>query len=111
MSITGIGVDASSCIIDINEQGTAHPEHELLYSVTDSEASLILAHPKYESVITSVAKTANIELQLYGDDDMDVQEKSIPELFDMEITRSALIIFTSGTTGRHIQRGASKSWY
>ncbi|CAO3680188.1 unnamed protein product [Umbelopsis vinacea] len=69
-------------------------------TVTDSEASLILAHPKYEFVMTSVAKTANVELQLYGDDDMDVQEKSIPELFDMELTRSALIIFTSGTTGK-----------
>ncbi|KAI9285113.1 long-chain-fatty-acid--CoA ligase [Umbelopsis sp. AD052] len=79
---------------------TAHPEHELLYSVTDSEASLILAHPKYEAVMGNVAKTAKIDLQVFGDSDMDVQEKAIPELFDMEITRPALIIFTSGTTGK-----------
>jgi len=79
---------------------TAHPEHELLYSVTESEASIILAHPKFEAVMSNVAKTVNVDLQVYGDDDMDVQEKSIPELFDMEITRAALIIFTSGTTGK-----------
>lgn len=67
--------------------------------MTDSEASLILAHPKYEAVMGNVARTAEIKLQVFGDSDMDVQEKAIPELFDMEITRPALIIFTSGTTG------------
>jgi acyl-coenzyme A synthetase/AMP-(fatty) acid ligase len=49
----------------------------------------------------NVAKTAKIDLQVFGDSEMDVQEKAIPELFDMEITRPALIIFTSGTTGTY----------
>jgi acyl-coenzyme A synthetase/AMP-(fatty) acid ligase len=47
----------------------------------------------------NVAKSAEINLQVFGDSDMDVQEMAIPELFDMESTRPALIIFTSGTTG------------
>jgi hypothetical protein len=69
--------------------------------VTDSEASLILTHPKYEAVMANIAKNANIDLEAFGDSDMDVQENTIPELFDMDITRSALIIFTSGTTGMY----------
>lgn len=59
--------------------------------------------------MSNVAKTVNVDLQVYGDDDMDVQEKSIPELFDMEITRAALIIFTSGTTGMYFTAFSAKS--
>ncbi|KAG2183637.1 hypothetical protein INT43_006645 [Umbelopsis isabellina] len=80
---------------------TAHPEHELLYSVTDSESSLILAHPSFHDIISKVAQSANIELKVFSDEEMsDVSEQMLPKLFDMDLSRRALIIFTSGTTGK-----------
>lgn len=83
--------------------GTAHPEHELLYSVTDSESSLILAHPSYHDIVSKVAQSANIELKVFSDEEMsDVPNQTLPELFDMELSRRALIIFTSGTTGIYL---------
>lgn len=74
----------------------------MLYSVTDSESSLILAHPSFEDIITKVAQSANIEVKVFSDKEMDdIPEQALPDLFDMEISRRALIIFTSGTTGIH----------
>jgi malonyl-CoA/methylmalonyl-CoA synthetase len=86
-------------LILLKNEGTAHPEHELLYSVTDSESSLVLVHPKYEAVMAKVAEAAKLEMMILRDEDMDISDETIPEVFDMELTRRALIIFTSGTTG------------
>jgi malonyl-CoA/methylmalonyl-CoA synthetase len=71
----------------------------MLYSITESESSLILAHPKFQDIISKVAQSAKIEMKVFSDEDMDVPEQALPEVFDMDISRRALIIFTSGTTG------------
>ena len=87
---------------------TTHPIHEMLYTVTDSDSTVLLATERFESKIrelaAEVAKESRETRAIYiiprhppciGN--------SIPELVESPISdpmRHALMIYTSGTTGK-----------
>jgi acyl-coenzyme A synthetase/AMP-(fatty) acid ligase len=104
---------------------TTHPIHEMLYTVTDSDASVLLAtehfEPKIRELADAVAKESPQRRALYiipHHPPSIIGE--IPELVDSPIAdpmRHALMIYTSGTTGKpkvlyHRYCGlTSRVWY
>lgn len=74
----------------------SHPRPELEYVIEDSGASIIIIHPDFEAVLGSLAQERNLRLILTTD--------ALPEetdfLPDIDISRRALILYTSGTTGK-----------
>lgn len=74
----------------------SHPRPELEYVIEDSGASIIITHPDFEAVLGSLAQERNLRLILTTD--------ALPEetdfLPDIDISRRALILYTSGTTGK-----------
>lgn len=98
--------------------GTTHPFPEQLYSIQDSQASLLLIHPLFQERGEALAKEATIPQETVTEESLKANEVSnrydeasrllhifkdaeLPTLFDMDINRRALIIFTSGTTGNN----------
>ncbi len=75
---------------------TVHPRPELEYVITNSEASIIIAHPDFEAVLRSIAQTHNLRFILTSEP----LPGSIECLPAIELTRRALILYTSGTTGK-----------
>jgi acyl-coenzyme A synthetase/AMP-(fatty) acid ligase len=87
---------------------TTHPVHEMLYTVTDSDASVILATPLFETKVTELVALAEADtgikralyiLAMYAPG----LSGHIPKLVESPIacpTRHALMIYTSGTTGK-----------
>ncbi len=74
----------------------SHPRPELEYVITNSGASIIVAHPIFEPLLVAIAQEQNLRLVLTSDPLPD-EVVSLPEI---EITRRALILYTSGTTGK-----------
>ncbi|MGA9380808.1 MAG: acyl-CoA synthetase [Phormidium sp.] len=74
----------------------SHPKPELDYVISDSGASIIIAHPSFETLLRPIAEERNIRFILTSE--------SLPEqvslLPKVELTRRALILYTSGTTGK-----------
>lgn len=87
---------------------TTHPIHEMLYTVTDSDASVLLATNHFESKIReladAVAKESSEKRALYIVPQHPVNVVSnVHELVESPIAdpmRHALMIYTSGTTGK-----------
>ena len=87
---------------------TTHPIHEMLYTVTDSDASVILATQHFEAKIKELAMEVQKESSEKRSLFMIPQHQpgtsgTVPELVDSPITdpmRHALMIYTSGTTGK-----------
>ena len=87
---------------------TTHPIHEMLYTVTDSDSSLLLASPQFESKIRELAAEVTKEsgakqLVYIVPSHTPRQVSGVPELVHSPIahpTRHALMIYTSGTTGK-----------
>jgi len=96
---------------------TTHPVHEMLYTVTDSDASVILATPLFEAkikeLVAAAAKESTEKRSLF----MIPQHQPgtsgiIPALVDSPIAdpmRHALMIYTSGTTGKPKVRTFTRS--
>lgn len=74
----------------------SHPQPELEYVIADSGASIIIAHPSFEGVLRPIAEEKNLRFILTSD--------PLPETVDLlpeiDIARRALILYTSGTTGK-----------
>jgi acyl-coenzyme A synthetase/AMP-(fatty) acid ligase len=87
---------------------TTHPIHEMLYTVTDSDASVLLATPHFEPKIrelaAEVAKESSAHKSLYiVPHHPPTVISNIPSLVDSPIVdplRHSLMIYTSGTTGK-----------
>ena len=87
---------------------TSHPIHEMLYTVTDSDASVLLAtehfEPKIRELADAVAKESTERRALYIIPHHPPSVTAeIPSLVDSPIAdpmRHALMIYTSGTTGK-----------
>jgi malonyl-CoA/methylmalonyl-CoA synthetase len=85
-----------------------HPIHEMLYTITDSDSSVLLATEHFESKIRELAaevvKESNHQKALYiVPHHRPSIINSIPEIVDSPIAdpmRHALMIYTSGTTGK-----------
>ncbi|MDZ8258108.1 acyl-CoA synthetase [Nostoc sp. ChiQUE01b] len=74
----------------------SHPRPELEYVITNSEASIIVAHPNFEGILRSLAQEHNLRFILTSE----TLPHNIINLPDIDITRRALILYTSGTTGK-----------
>jgi malonyl-CoA/methylmalonyl-CoA synthetase len=75
---------------------TVHPRPELEYVITNSGAAMIVAHPDFEAILRPIAQTHNLRFILTSD----LLPDSIEQLPAIDITRRALILYTSGTTGK-----------
>ncbi|BDI16096.1 long-chain-fatty-acid--CoA ligase [Nostoc cf. commune SO-36] len=80
----------------------SHPRPELEYVITNSGASIIVAHPNFEGILrslppqASLAEKHNLRFILTSE----TLPSDIALLPKIDITRRALILYTSGTTGK-----------
>jgi malonyl-CoA/methylmalonyl-CoA synthetase len=74
----------------------AHPQPELEYVITNSGASILVAHPSFEDVLRPIAEAQQLRFILTSDP-LPAHEAALPEV---NIERRALILYTSGTTGK-----------
>ena len=74
----------------------SHPRPELEYVITNSGASIIIAHPHFESILRPIATEQNLRFILTSE----TLPVSVGRLPFVDITRRALILYTSGTTGK-----------
>lgn len=74
----------------------SHPQPELDYVITNSGASTIVAHPNFEAILRPIAQKQNLRFILTSE----TLPKPIDSLPEIESTRRALILYTSGTTGK-----------
>ncbi|MEH1864338.1 MAG: acyl-CoA synthetase [Nostoc sp.] len=74
----------------------SHPRPELEYVITNSGASIIVAHPNFEGILRSLAEAHNLRFILTSE----TLPSDIARLPEVDITRRALILYTSGTTGK-----------
>ncbi len=74
----------------------SHPRPELEYVITNSGASIIIAHPSFEGILRSLAQAHNLRFILTSET-LPSDVRLLPEV---NITRRALILYTSGTTGK-----------
>ena len=73
-----------------------HPAPELAHVIDDSQASIVVAHPEYEERLRPVAETRGLRF-LTTRELSDGQPGRLPEVGP---SRRAMIVYTSGTTGR-----------
>lgn len=74
----------------------SHPQPELDYVIADSGASIIIAHPSFKSLLLPIAQERNLRFILTSD----TLPETVSLLPEIDITRRALILYTSGTTGK-----------
>jgi malonyl-CoA/methylmalonyl-CoA synthetase len=74
----------------------SHPQPELEYVITNSGASIIVAHPNFENILRSLAEEKNLRFILTSQ----TLPSNVTSLPEVDITRRALILYTSGTTGK-----------
>ncbi|OXV10698.1 hypothetical protein Egran_01541 [Elaphomyces granulatus] len=85
---------------------TTHPVKELLYTIGDSEPSLIVIHSVFEKVLLSLRQQAHKNARFMSLAPLEVRNQlapsiPLPSFSDiMPVDRRALIIYTSGTTSR-----------
>lgn len=74
----------------------SHPKPELEYVIADSGASIVIAHPDFESVLRPIAQERNLRFIFTGE----TLSEAVGLLPKIDINRRALILYTSGTTGK-----------
>lgn len=74
----------------------SHPRPELEYVITNSGASIIVAHPNFETILRLIAQAQNLRFILTSE----TLPTHIARLPDVDISRRALMLYTSGTTGK-----------
>ncbi|MFM7408761.1 MAG: acyl-CoA synthetase [Cuspidothrix sp.] len=74
----------------------SHPRPELEYVITNSGASIIVAHPQFEDILRPIATEKNLRFILISATLPD----HVTTLPNIDIQRRALILYTSGTTGK-----------
>ena len=73
-----------------------HPRPELEYVVDDSGASILVAHPDFEERLRPIAEARGLRFMLTAEL-LDAATNSLPTVGTQ---RRAMILYTSGTTGR-----------
>lgn len=74
----------------------SHPQPELEYVVADSGASIIIVHPDFADLLRPIAIERGLRFILTSD----MLSTDICLLPQVSLTRRALILYTSGTTGK-----------
>jgi len=75
---------------------TMHPASELAYSIEDSDASIVVAHPQYEEILRPIAENLKRKFLLTTE----LQNAGFSDLPDVPLERGAMIVYTSGTTSK-----------
>jgi malonyl-CoA/methylmalonyl-CoA synthetase len=73
-----------------------HPAPELEYTVSDSGAEILVAHPVFEDVLRTIAEARGTDFLLTSKL-LDGVESALPEV---DAGRRAMVLYTSGTTSR-----------
>ncbi|MCS6812807.1 MAG: acyl-CoA synthetase [Cyanobacteria bacterium] len=74
----------------------SHPRPELEYVITDADADIVVAHPSFADLLRPIATAQHRRFILTSDP----LPADIADLPDVDPTRRALILYTSGTTGK-----------
>jgi malonyl-CoA/methylmalonyl-CoA synthetase len=74
----------------------SHPRPELEYVITNSGVSIMIAHPQFEDTLRAIATEKNLPLILTSQ----TLPNHVTTLPNVDIKRRALILYTSGTTGK-----------
>ncbi|AFY74719.1 acyl-CoA synthetase (AMP-forming)/AMP-acid ligase II [Synechococcus sp. PCC 7502] len=81
-----------------------HPLPELEYVIRNTGASVVIAHPDFAATLQAIAHTHNLRFILtcnfFEPVFESVAESAFNHLPKIETTRPALILYTSGTTGK-----------
>ena len=77
--------------------GVTHPEPELAHAVQDSGAAVVLAHPELAGPARAIASPAGVRLLTTEEALAAAPLRPLP---DLAPGRRAMIVYTSGTTGR-----------
>ena len=75
---------------------TSHPQPELEYVIDDTQASVIIAHPQFEPTLASLAEAKGCRFI----STTEIFQENITPLPEVKSDRRALILYTSGTTGK-----------
>lgn len=74
----------------------SHPRPELEYTVSDSDAAILVSHPEYHAVVSAIA--TSLGRRWVGSENLGAATPGpLPRL---DLTRRAMILYTSGTTGK-----------
>lgn len=73
-----------------------HPTPELEYVIEDSGAAIVVAHPDFEARLRPIAEARGLRF-LLTDQLFETPEAVLPKV---EVHRRAMILYTSGTTGK-----------
>ena len=73
-----------------------HPLPSLQYVVEDTNATIIIVSPEYEAILKNLCEERNIRLIVLGEEKIHDQVV-LPQI---ELSRRALILYTSGTTNK-----------
>jgi malonyl-CoA/methylmalonyl-CoA synthetase len=73
-----------------------HPRPELDYVITNAAATIVVAHPQFEALLRPIAQEHHLRFILTSDE----LPAALGPLPAIALTRPALILYTSGTTGK-----------
>ncbi|UCG21739.1 MAG: acyl-CoA synthetase [Deltaproteobacteria bacterium] len=76
--------------------GEMHPVSELEYLISDSAASMVVAHPEFEAKLRAIARNLSLPFVL-TEELLSPSQGSLPKI---DPARRAMILYTSGTTGK-----------
>jgi malonyl-CoA/methylmalonyl-CoA synthetase len=77
----------------------SYPQPELEYIITDSTSKIIISHPIMADKVSQIAKQHGIRLVIVGSADQ-LPSDSVQNLPKVSLERSAMILYTSGTTSK-----------
>jgi len=73
-----------------------HPPAELKYTISDSGASIVVSHPDFAETLAPIARDLNVRF-LSTEELLGADRRTLPRVGH---ERPALILYTSGTTGK-----------
>jgi malonyl-CoA/methylmalonyl-CoA synthetase len=74
----------------------SHPRPEIEYAIADAEASILIAHPDFETLLRPIAAARGLRFLLAAQV-LDATATALPKI---HMQRRAMILYTSGTTGK-----------
>jgi len=76
-----------------------HPAPELEYTIDDSDAQIVVAHPEFADRLRAIARARGLRFLLLPELESPTAARA-PALPDIAASRRAMLLYTSGTTSR-----------